>query len=496
MMKQALVCCAVAAASLCASARTQEISAWRGETVTERIDDAIELGKAPNGIGVRLGVLRSVKAAPEPGSLQRVEVLDRVEWTKNPKGARVIEVSVPADAEPGVYKCGMIDIRVVDRTLPPPREWKYYLDLWQHPWAVARMAHAEPFTLLHYEAMRPLWRTLAEAGQKTLTVTLVDEPWNHQCHDAYRSMIGRKKVKETEKVGGESRWRWKFDYKVFDTYVEFGRECGLGPDISCYTMCPWGYVCRYHKEGVGEVAVKAVPGTPEFEDFWGDFLVDFAKHLKEKGWFKDTLIAMDERSPDDVKKIAEFIQKKAPGMRISMAGNRKPSDFEGITIDSYSQVLREGNVSPAFLAEAAERRAKGFITTHYVCCSPRHPNTFLESKEGEAFWCGVYPAMAGLDGFLRWAYNSWPVDPMADGTFGPWLAGDTYFVYPNGEPSWRFLELKRGVVAAEKIRLLRARGLLAEELDALAKRFDVEEANAGKADFKKLRDDVIATVNK
>jgi len=478
---------AAAVVSLCVVARTQEIRVWRGETATELLQDAVEVGEAPDGIGVRFGMLQPVKAAPMPESLQRVDVLDRVVWTRHPTGARVIEVSAPADAKPGVYKCGMVDIRVIDRTLPPPAQWKYYLDLWQHPWAVARMAKAEPFTVRHYAAMRPLWRMLAAAGQKTLTVTLVDQPWDHQCFDAYRSMIGR-----TKKADGS----WAFDYGVFDDYVTFGRECGLGPDISCYTMCPWGYVCRYQKEGAGEVSVRAVPGTPEFADFWGDFLVDFAKHLKEKGWFKNTLIAMDERSPEDVRIIAELIQKKAPGMRISMAGNRKPSDFKGITIDSYAQILVADHMTDEFLAEAAERQKKGLVTTHYVCCGPRHPNTLLESGAGEAFWCGAYPATAGLDGFLRWAYNSWPVDPMADGSYGDWLAGDTYFVYPNGEPSWRFLELKNGVIAAEKLRILRARGLFKDEIAALAKRFVVKEANNGKTDFMRLRKDTLAVVNK
>jgi len=471
----------------CVNARTQEIAVWRGETFAERIEDAVEIGRMPDGILVRLGELRSVKAAPEPNSLQRIDVLDRVEWMRRPKLNRIIEISVPADAKPGVYPCGMINIRVVDRTLPPPAQWKYYLDLWQHPWAVARLSHAEPFSLRHYEAMRPLWKMLADAGQKTLTVTLIDQPWNHQCRDAYRSMIAR-----TKKADGS----WTFDYGTFDRYVSFGRECGLGPDIACYTMCPWGNVCRYNKEGSGEIAVEAKPGTPEFEDFWGDFLVDFAKHLKEKGWFENTLIAMDERSPEDVKVIAAFIQKKAPGLRISMAGNRKPSDFDGITIDSYAQVLYADHMTDDFLREAVQRRQKGLITTHYVCCGPRHPNTMLESGAGEAFWCGVYPAMAGLDGFLRWAYNSWPEDPMADGSYGNWLAGDTYFVYPNGDPSWRFLELKKGIATAEKVRILRARGLFSDELDALAKRFDVKEANDARTDFAKLRADVLATVNK
>ena len=104
-------------------------------------------------------------------------------------------------------------------------------------------------------------------------------------------------------------------------------------------------------------------------------------------------MAMDERKPEDVQKVVEFVRRHAPGLRISMAGNRKPSDFNGIDIDVYSQIL--SHVSPDFLAEMPARRAKGFVTTFYVCCGPACPNTFMSSGPGEAFWLGAYPAMVG-----------------------------------------------------------------------------------------------------
>lgn len=29
------------------------------------------------------------------------------------------------------------------------------------------------------------------------------------------------------------------DFRTFDEYVRFCLDCGLGPDISCYSPCPW-----------------------------------------------------------------------------------------------------------------------------------------------------------------------------------------------------------------------------------------------------------------
>ena len=486
MKLKTLVVAAVAVAGAFAlQARTFELTAWRGETVAARVPDFAELGKAPDGIKVRFGVLESVKYAPTVESLQRLEVYDRVKWNSDDDGPRVVEVSVPADAKPGVYSCGMMNIRVVDRVLPPAKEWKYFLDLWQHPWAVSRYHDVKPFSKKHYAKMRPVYELLASAGQKTITTTILPEAWDHQCYDAYGTMIGRVKREDGT---------WQFDYSVFDEYVEFCRGCGLGPAICCYTLCPWGYVVRWQNAKGETESCVAKPGTKEFEDYWGVFLQAFATHLKQKGWFEQTYISMDERSIEDVKLIGEFVQKHAPGLRISMAGNQLPSQY-GVTIDDFCMILSD-KINADYLKEAAERRAKGMVTTYYVCCGPLYPNTFMSSGPGEAFWLGAYPAMIGLDGFLRWAWNSWPKDPKEDATYWAWTAGDTFLCYPDGEPSWRFMELRNGIAAAEKVRLLKEQGLFKEELAKVAALYKQDEATANKSNFVKIRQATLDVVNK
>ena len=175
-----------------------------------------------------------------------------------------------------------------------------------------------------------------------------------------------------------------------------------------------------------------------------------------------------------------------------MAGNRRPSEFKGISIDSYCQALRL--VDEPFLAEVPARRKAGLITTCYVCCGPERPNTFMRSGAGEAFVLGFYPAACGLDGFLRWAYNSWGEDPMNDMSYNRWSSGDVALVYPDGSPSWRFLELKNGIQQAEKFRLLSEAGSRAEELKALADRFVLKDLLDG-TDYVKLRRAVLETLN-
>ena len=428
------------------------VAVWRGETAYVAVPDGVEIASGTcaaaggDGVSVSYGWYDDVPYETKPGGVgmrSRPDVLR--EWVPGRDGGRrptVCIVRVSPDAKPGVRSFPPLEVNVLDRVLPPPSGRGYHLDLWQHPWAVARYFGVEPFSEGHYAKMEPVWRTLAECGSKALTVTLLDLPWNHQCHDGYRSMVER--VREAD-------GSWRFGYGVFDEYVAFGRRCGIGPDIACYTMCPWGYMATWREADGTERREKLLPGTAEFEGYWGPFLEDFAAHLKSMGWFADAYIAMDERSPEDVRAIAELVRRKAPGLKIAMAGDRSPSAFRGIDIDSYSQALK--HLTDDFLAELGPRRARGQRTTLYVCCTEERPNTFMCSGDDEAFWLGAYPAMAGFDGFLRWAANSWPADPYADASFKTrsWRAGDTFLVYPNGEPSARLVALRAGIVAAEKL---------------------------------------------
>jgi hypothetical protein len=482
-------CSALAASVFAAGAHTVDVTVWRGETTTLVMGDFARVGAAPEGLEVKVGTAKEIRYLDMPYGTHYRTMADRVVWGSPDPGVKVLSVSAAADLRPGVYDAGNVRVTVVDRVLPPAKDWKYFLDLWQHPWAVARYFGVEPFSAAHYEKMRPLWELLAGAGQKTLTVTLLDTPWDSQCYDAYRSMVRRVRTKDGT---------WRFDYSLFDEYVAFGRLCGLGPVISCFTMCPWGYVVSWEDENGAVIRKPAVPGTPEFAAYWGDFLVDFAAHLKKKGWFDDAVVSIDERSPEDVRNIVSLIREKAPGLKIALAGNRPPSEFGGIEI--HHACFGLGYLSDKLIAEAASRREKGMLTTYYVCCEPLHPNTMCHNDLLEAYWLGVFPAMSGLDGFLRWAWNSWPQDPMRDASYtglGPgWRAGDTYLVYPDGSPSLRFLELRNGIVAAEKLRLLGERGLYKDEIAALAAATDRGAALAGKTEYWAFKDKVQRLVNR
>ncbi len=372
-----------------------------------------------------------------------------------------ISIDIPTDAVAGIYsgkvkiksKSGSfnhdLQLEVLDRALPPPSDWAFHLDLWQNPFAVARYHEVELWSQDHMDLLRTYLTMLAEAGQKCITTTINDRPWGWEkpCYDDFRSMIDW-----TKKIDGS----WEYDYQNFDSYVKLAMDCGITKQINCYTMVPIRNDFVWFDEAVSDTIVeKLYPGTSEYEAFWRPFLADFSQHLKSRGWLEKTTIALDEREEEEMTNMFKFIAEAAPEFKITMAGFY----HESINLDIYdfSSNWRDYGRIPA---EAIQKRKDaGLITTYYVACGIPQPNNFTFSPPAESCFEGWLASAMGFDGFLRWAYNSWPVNPMMDSRYIKWPAGDTYFIYPGPLSSVRFERLREGIQDYEKIRILR------EELD-------------------------------
>ncbi|MBO5850079.1 MAG: DUF4091 domain-containing protein, partial [Paludibacteraceae bacterium] len=87
----------------------------------------------------------------------------------------------------------------------------------------------------------------------------------------------------------------------------------------------------------------------------------------------------------------------------------------------------------------------------------------------EAECLGWYTAHLGLDGYLRWAYNSYTLEPLLDSRFRSFAAGDCYIVYPEGRSSIRFEKLTEGIQNFEKIQILRKEFLGKRQVTKLKK---------------------------
>lgn len=380
-----------------------------------------------------------------------------------PAGTYTGSLTVIADK---AYKM-QISLNVLNRVLPSPEEWSFRLDYWQHPAAVARVHKVKLWSDEHFSLMRKYYTMLANAGQKIITAAIVDEPWGHQTYDDYPSLI-----QWTKKKNGT----WSYDYSLFDKYVEFVMSCGIKDQINCYSMVPWKIAFKYYDEASQKDAVftEAI-GTPGYNEYWRTMLTDFTAHLKKKGWFEKTTIAMDERPMKAMLSVIELLKTVDPDWKVSLAGDYHPE----IEKDIFDYCVASRWTFPNETLK--KRQQKGMHSTWYTCCTEKYPNEFTFSPPDEAVWTGWYTAATKMDGFLRWAYNSWTKDPLHDSRFITWPAGDTYQVYPGPLTSIRFEKLIEGIQDFEKINWLRKKyqqennTVKLNELEAALATFKIEK---------------------
>ena len=364
-----------------------------------------------------------------------------------------LSIDIPSDAVPGVYtgtvtfKSGSkildklrIQLKVEDYELPSPYEWNFHLDLWQNPFAVARYENLPLWSDAHLEAMRPVFTRLADAGQKVITASIIHKPWNGQVYDPYMSMVSW-----TRKLDGT----WEYGYEVFDRWVEFMMSLGIDKQINCYSMVPWRLSFQYYDEASNTTQeVKTKPGEKAYEDLWVDMLKDFSAHLKSKGWFEITTIAMDERPMDVMQRTIEVIRKADPDFKLSLSGNWLP-EIER-EIEDYSIAWGQSFPEETLL----RRRSEGKKSTWYSSCADAVPNSYTFSEPGESYQTIMEMLRRDSDGFLRWAYNCWSLDPMTDTRYDNYASGDCFLVYPGNRSSVRFERLRDGIEEFEKHRVL------------------------------------------
>lgn len=461
--------------------KTWELTAWRGEKVNVQV--LAKFNRNVKSLKATAGVLRSKKGKTLPGievgylkyvltdefgngcghrkssdfdsSLVSDAIVQATSVQVNQDEYQPIwlSLSIPQDAVADQYTTTItvkgdqsytlnLSLKVIDRVLPAPSAWKYDLDLWQHPAAIARVHKVALWSDAHFEKMRPYYTMLAKAGQKNITTSIIDEPWGHQTYDDFPSLI--KWVKRADGT-------WKYDYSLFDKYVSFVMSCGISARINCYTMVPWKLSFAYYDEKSQKNSfLAAKPGSKEYNEFWSAMLKDFAIHLKAKGWFEKTTIAMDERPMKDMQAVIALLKSVDPQWKIALAGDY----HREIEADIFDYSIASKSVFPDDVLAA--RLAAGKPSTVYTCCTEPYPNGFTFSPPAENAWLSWYAAAKGFTGYLRWAYNSWPKDPSNDSRFTAWPAGDTYQVYPNAVTSIRFEKMIEGIQDFEKIELLKA----------------------------------------
>lgn len=385
-------------------------------------------------------------------------------------------LEVPADADAGVYSTRLevtdaqthkvlkrlnLKIEVNARTLPSPAEQKFHVDFWQQPYAVSRYNDVPRWSQAHLDALRPYLKLLARSGQKVVSAILFYEPWGDQSHDKFSAMVRTTRTKNGE---------WQYDYTVFDQWVKLCEECGISEQINCFSMVPWDMSFRYYDEAQGkEVDLKTTTSSAEYKALWTAFLKSFAAHLKQQGWYDKTCIAMDERGLNNMLDAYRVAQEAVPGIKMALAGTHHKELVDKL----YDYCIGFGEHFTD--DELAARKARGWKSTTYTCCSNTEPNLFSNSLPAEAAYLPVFCVANKFEGYLHWSWMNWADNPLTDTRFRLFAPGDTYLIYPGPRSSVRYERFIEGVAMAEKVRILReeyaAKGNNAA-LDALNKQVE------------------------
>ncbi len=373
-----------------------------------------------------------------------------------------ITVWVPQDAKPGTYKGTLClsakelakpielkyTVEVKNRVLPKPSQWRFHLDLWQNPFAVARYFGVRPWSDEHLELMRPFMTQLAQAGEKVVTATLMWDCWGDQTLDLFEAM-----VQTTRNIDGTM----EYNFDIFDRWVEFMASCGITEQINCFTIAPWRERFRYYDRATDSLQILPFAyGDETYRAIWIPLLRSLADHLRTKGWFDKTYLAVDERELPVMQTVIAIAREADPGFKFALAGNYHP-EIEGDLADYSLDLFGDGTYLKDANGKAVSdrRRSEGKITTFYVCCGEGHPNTFTISPLAESATLGWYALCNNYDGMLRWAYNSWNKEPLVDGRWYNLTSGDIYMIYPQGWSSLRWERFVEGIQDFEKVQILR-----------------------------------------
>lgn len=401
-----------------------------------------------------------------------------------------IEVSVPEETNPGDYN-GSIHIyahpmfedeerictlnfklAVKDVSLPDLQDYKFHLDLWQHLSNIARKHEVPLWSDEHFKVIEEYVESLANLGQKAITVIVSEIPWSGQRSYKVKNYLSDLFEYSMIKVDKGNDGKFRYDFSVMERYINLCFQHGIDREIEVIGLTNiwvspgegYGNLAEDYPDAIriryfdhADNCFKYMRSANEIKQY----IKVLEEYFNEKDWTDKVLIAADEPGNVELhKKRLDILSEVAPSFRYKTAINQAEfiSEFKDRTRD-FVPSLR-CTCEEWSLLEKLRRDIKGRLLW-YVCCNPPHPNTFICSPLLESRLIGILTAYMKFDGFLRWNYTVWPEQPREriSYRYPGWAAGDTNFVYPaaDGRPllTLRYKNLKRGIEDFELIQILK-----------------------------------------
>lgn len=406
------------------------------------------------------------------------------------------EVKVPHEAKAGTYDVSVkaflsrygederlvfeenLSLTVAEYILPDAKDWKIYVNLWQHLSSVARHHDVSLWSDQHFEILEKYVNAIAALGQKSVMLCAGEIPWGGQgCAsdmEHFANLFEYSIIGITKKADGS----FSYDYSKMQRYIDLCAKAGICGDIEIFglvnvwknmidpPLCedyPENIILRYWDEA--DESMKYIRNR---EDIIA-YVRALEQYFIQTGQIDRVCIGADE--PADMeryRKSLNLLSEIAPAFRCSAAINHAEfiEEFQeriDTVSPSLSCVNKEYDRLITYKKQHPEKRL-----LWYVCGFNNIPNNSIINPLTDNRSIGPLTAYLGMDGFLRWNFCLYSEDPRKDIRYSRFGAGDINFVYPskNGAPllSLRYKNLQRGFADHELIYALRQKDPSADEL--------------------------------
>jgi len=373
-----------------------------------------------------------------------------------------IDVAIPRDTKPGLYKCSVTVVGKTDKEIKAtakcfvkvypvtlPQEQNLTVVNWISTGSFSAMNKGEKVEYgsdQYFEILKEIAIMAAKNGQNCW---LIPSQPDHILNDTKDGFI--------------------LDFTVFDKTLDVLEQYGnmkyfCNPHIGGrFKDAAWTDEMAFNICTVesGEIVKKTVGyKDPELKKYIDCFFPQFEAHLREKGLLNRCYQHVADEptntgTPSQISycAVAGMIKQAAPSLRI---------------IDACSEILENQDVSVVILRDNIATMppvAPGQERWMYTCCEPvgNYANRFLQLpllKTRILHWINY---RYGECGYLHWGYNFWGLveDPMNDVTpKTTWPGGDCYIIYPGDHkvyPSIRLGAMRDGIRDYDLLKMIEER---------------------------------------
>ncbi len=428
----------------------------------------------------------------------------------------LLDIQVPADAHPGIYKGRVTlssgsrsqteDFRfaVYDVKLPEYFALQNYHWFWPEP---DNLIYREPFewwSEKHWEMLAGSMQTIRDFGQDVINIPLLD-------HGRYAP------IRTLRKPDGN----YDFDFTLFDRYFRLALQKGFKRIAGAHIL--WlptsGASAVDHGRYRGIYLWHAGRKEPEIlfpanydKEKWLEFIPVFYeamyRHLTKNGW-EDNYIQQQYDEPSDPEKyrsLSELTRKYMPGIKTIDAIKTKPEFSPLVDIMVFDIHLLRADAQQL----AAQRKQQGLESWFYHCASPYppYPNRHLDDPLTSS---RLYPWLGFLgnaQGYLWWACNVYrgadpyktSIGPLPGGSQNPGHGpGDNWMYYPGPDGlrgSMRMIAFREGLVDHTLLSMLRDKNPQRAQEIAHSIAVDPVTYSTDSMDYHKGRFDLLKSLTK